>query len=97
LKMLSVVWVMFVVRWAFPRFRYDQIMRLGWKMMLPVSLVNVALTAAVVLAGGREGLAWMGIVEWIAILFFLALSSRAPAPAAGAGGHPAPSASGGTH
>jgi len=97
LKMLSVVWVMFVVRWAFPRFRYDQIMRLGWKMMFPVSLVNVALTAAVVLAGGREGLAWMGIVEWIAILFFLALSSRAPAPAAGAGGHPAPSASGGTH
>src|SRR5438876_4292773 len=33
-KMLFIVWVMFVARWAFPRFRYDQIMRLGWKMML---------------------------------------------------------------
>jgi NADH-quinone oxidoreductase subunit H len=85
-KMLAVVWVMFIVRWAFPRFRYDQIMRLGWKMMLPVSLLNVALTAAVYLAAGRDGLAWMGIVEWIAILFFLALSSRAPAGAAEAGG-----------
>ncbi|HZX95211.1 MAG TPA: complex I subunit 1 family protein [Myxococcales bacterium] len=81
LKMLAVIWVMFVARWAFPRFRYDQIMRLGWKMMLPVSLANVAITAGVFLWGGREGLAWMGIAEWIAILFFLALSARAPASA----------------
>jgi NADH-quinone oxidoreductase subunit H len=81
LKMLLIIWVMFIARWAFPRFRYDQIMRLGWKMMLPVSLVNVAITGAVLLLGGREGLAWMGIVEWIAILFFLAFSARAPASA----------------
>ncbi|HET7784374.1 MAG TPA: complex I subunit 1 family protein [Myxococcales bacterium] len=81
IKMLAVIWVLFVARWAFPRFRYDQIMRLGWKMMLPVSLANVAVTAGVLLLGGREGLAWMGIVEWIAILFFVALSARAPASA----------------
>ncbi len=80
-KMLAVIWIMFVARWAFPRFRYDQIMRLGWKMMLPVSLTNVALTAGVFLAWGRDGLAWMGIVEWIAILSFVALSARAPASA----------------
>ncbi|MGZ6143249.1 MAG: complex I subunit 1/NuoH family protein [Myxococcales bacterium] len=78
-KMLFIIWVMFIARWAFPRFRYDQIMRLGWKMMLPVSLVNVALTAGVFLWGGREGVAWMGILEWLAILFFVALSTRAPA------------------
>ena len=81
LKMLAVIWVLFVVRWAFPRFRYDQIMRLGWKMMLPVSLVNVALSAAVFLWAGREGLAWMGIIEWIAFVFFVAFSQRAPASA----------------
>ena len=69
--MLAIIWVMFVVRWAFPRFRYDQIMRLGWKMMLPVSLTNVALTAAVFLWAGRDGVAWMGIIEWIAFLFFI--------------------------
>lgn len=75
-KMLGVIWVLFVARWAFPRFRYDQIMRLGWKMMLPVSLANVAITGAVFLWGGREGLAWMGLVEWAAILFYVALSAR---------------------
>src|SRR5207248_11349209 len=48
-KMLAVVWVLMVVRWAFPRFRYDQIMRLGWKMMLPVALSNVVITGAVFL------------------------------------------------
>jgi NADH-quinone oxidoreductase subunit H len=77
-KMLLVVWVLFVVRWAFPRFRYDQVMRLGWKMMLPISLANVALTAGIFLAAGREGLAWMGGIEWLAIIAFVALSARAP-------------------
>jgi len=47
-------WVLMAVRWAFPRFRYDQIMRLGWKMMLPVSLSNVVITAAVFLWAGRR-------------------------------------------
>jgi NADH-quinone oxidoreductase subunit H len=75
-KMLLVIWVMFLARWAFPRFRYDQIMRLGWKMMLPVSLANVALTAGVFLWGGLAGLAWMGLCEWAVLLFFVALSAR---------------------
>jgi NADH-quinone oxidoreductase subunit H len=76
-KMLFVIWILFVARWAFPRFRYDQIMRLGWKMMLPVSLANVAITAGVFLWGGREGMAWMGGLEWVAIVFFVALSAKA--------------------
>jgi len=87
LKMLSVVWVMFVVRWAFPRFRYDQIMRLGWKMMLPVSLLNVVITGGVFLWAGRDGLAWVGIAEWIAILFFIGLTAGAQPINAEAGSH----------
>jgi NADH-quinone oxidoreductase subunit H len=48
-KVLSGCWILLVVRWSLPRFRYDQIMHLGWKIMLPVALVNLLVTAVVVL------------------------------------------------
>jgi NADH-quinone oxidoreductase subunit H len=82
-KVLLLIWVQFLARWTFPRFRYDQIMRLGWKMMLPISLANVVITAGIFLWGGREGVAIMGIIEWIAILAFVALSAATQAETAG--------------
>jgi NADH-quinone oxidoreductase subunit H len=37
------------IRWTIPRFRYDQLMHLGWRIMIPLALVNILLTAGVVL------------------------------------------------
>jgi NADH-quinone oxidoreductase subunit H len=52
LKILFFLWVFIWVRWTLPRFRYDQLMDLGWKTMLPWSLANVLLTAYLVLMAG---------------------------------------------
>ena len=39
------LWLQMLIRWSLPRLRYDQIMHLGWKIMLPIALVNLILTA----------------------------------------------------
>jgi NADH-quinone oxidoreductase subunit H len=45
LFILFFIWV----RWTIPRFRYDQLMRLGWKMLIPLALVNMLVTGFLVL------------------------------------------------
>ena len=50
LKVLFFLWVFVWVRWTVPRFRYDQLMDLGWKKMLPWALFNTVVTAFVVTA-----------------------------------------------
>jgi NADH-quinone oxidoreductase subunit H len=52
LKILLCLFVFIWVRGTFPRFRYDQLMRLGWKVFLPASLGWLVLTAGVLLAMG---------------------------------------------
>src|SRR5690606_13025377 len=49
-KIIILCLLQVVIRWTLPRFRYDQLMRLGWRKLLPASLFNVMATATVILA-----------------------------------------------
>ena len=53
-KILFFCWFFVWVRWTLPRLRYDQIMHLGWKIMLNVALVNLLITAAVLQFLGKD-------------------------------------------
>jgi NADH-quinone oxidoreductase subunit H len=55
LKMSLFIWVYVWVRWTLPRFRFDQLMALGWKVLLPVVLTYVLIMASAVLALDRLG------------------------------------------
>jgi NADH-quinone oxidoreductase subunit H len=48
-KVLFFCWFLLLIRWTLPRLRYDQLMRLGWKFMLPVSVLNIFITGFVLL------------------------------------------------
>jgi len=49
LKVAVLLWFMMLIRWTLPRFRYDQVMALGWKILLPLALLNIFVTAAIIL------------------------------------------------
>ena len=53
-KISFVLFLFLLVRATYPRYRYDQLMRLGWKVFLPLSLFWVVLTAGVVLLVGKN-------------------------------------------
>jgi NADH-quinone oxidoreductase subunit H len=49
LKVIVVIWLQMALRWSLPRFRYDQVMDLCWKVLLPLSIVNIFVTGLVML------------------------------------------------
>jgi len=59
-KVMGVILFFMLARWSWPRFRYDQLMDVGWKVMIPWGLVNVAVVAA-----------WMEYGDYLAALLGL--------------------------
>jgi NADH-quinone oxidoreductase subunit H len=97
-KVVILCWVQLAIRWTFPRFRYDQIQTLGWKILLPAGLLNLFVSGALILWDpSLRALAIAGAIE-IGIVIALTLTPRETterehgpdAHAHGHGGHPHP-------
>jgi NADH-quinone oxidoreductase subunit H len=56
-KIILLVLFFIIVRWTIPRFKYDQLMRIGWKVMLPMAVANFLFTGLVILC-----LQWVGVM-----------------------------------
>jgi NADH-quinone oxidoreductase subunit H len=56
LKIMLFVFVFIWIRWTLPRFRYDQLMSLGWKFMLPTSLAYIVVVASATLGMSAAGI-----------------------------------------
>lgn len=76
--MLVYVWF----RATFPRFRFDQLMDLGWKWMIPLALANIFVTGIFILAGQERALTWTGLIAVAAVIFYLGKPKPAPKRAA---------------
>ncbi|GGF17425.1 NADH-quinone oxidoreductase subunit NuoH [Hymenobacter cavernae] len=51
IKIFSFIFFFMWVRWTLPRFRYDQLMRLGWTILIPLAIFNILLTGGLILLG----------------------------------------------
>ncbi|RTY89331.1 NADH-quinone oxidoreductase subunit NuoH [Flavobacterium sp. GT3R68] len=59
IKICAFIFFYMWVRWTIPRFRYDQLMHLGWRILIPLSIVNIMITGIVILRG--EIAAYLGL------------------------------------
>lgn len=75
-----VVFILFfiLIRWTVPRFRYDQLMKLGWVVFFEAALINILITALVIAAphlkGGLLAVAIVGVIIFSAVMFYIAKS-----------------------
>jgi len=88
IKILIVILFFMLVRWSWPRFRFDQLMQLAWKVMLPLGLINLVVVAVLVefrepivaaLGGGFFGALILVALSWlIAVVSWTGIALAAP-------------------
>jgi NADH-quinone oxidoreductase subunit H len=66
-KVLLLVFFFMWVRWSFPRFRYDQLMSIGWKIMIPLGLVNLLASAISQEFLAHDAYLFKAVISWLVV------------------------------
>src|SRR4051812_23700401 len=75
IKTIAIIFIFMWVRWSLPRFRFDQLMQLAWRALIPISLLTLLMTALVLYFGGAMSDTYKSerrIDAGLAAIFFLA-------------------------
>jgi NADH-quinone oxidoreductase subunit H len=67
-KILFGIFFFMWVRWTVPRFRYDQLMNLGWKGLIPLAVGNLIITAVAILSGYKLVGIWLGLALMVVLI-----------------------------
>ncbi|MDQ6746981.1 MAG: NADH-quinone oxidoreductase subunit NuoH [Candidatus Dormibacteraeota bacterium] len=89
IKIAGIIFVLFWLRATLPRLRYDRLMALGWKVLLPLGLLNIAVTATCVVFGVEWLIPVISVVALLLVALGLALTQRLPAGVSRANHHTA--------
>ncbi len=85
-KVAFFIFVFMWVRWTIPRFRFDQLMRLAWKGLVPIGLGTVVLAGTLVYAG-RPVSVWATVGNGLLVAAVLLITARASSPVTGRQSH----------
>lgn len=69
LKIFFFIFVFMWIRWTLPRFKYEQLMKLAWKWMVPLAMVNLVVMAVATLSGMPLLVSWLGMGGFLLVYF----------------------------
>ncbi len=69
IKIFMFIFTFMWIRWTLPRFKYEQLMKLGWQWMVPLAMVNLVVMAVATLSGKPLLVAWLGMGGFLLIYY----------------------------